>query len=100
MDTEALRPLWFTCPECRVGALREASAFYCAWVDNRFITIPDFPAWTCDVCGRREYDQAALQDLKALLRLEPRPRRSPAEGSSQAGDVQSRLGAGEPGPRS
>lgn len=99
MDTEPLSRLWITCPECRVGALREASAFYCAWADDRFITIPDFPAWTCDVCGRREYDQAALQDLKALLNLEHGPRRSQPEASAQAGDVRGQLGAGEPGPR-
>ncbi|MDX1600650.1 MAG: YgiT-type zinc finger protein [Anaerolineales bacterium] len=55
------------CLECRVGILQPSRAFYCAWVGGQFLTIPDFPAWSCDVCGRRDYDQGALEDLKALL---------------------------------
>jgi len=31
------------------------------------ITVPDFPAWICDMCGKREYDMQALNDLALLL---------------------------------
>lgn len=34
---------------------------------DTFLTIPDFPAWICDVCGAREYDHLALHDLRATL---------------------------------
>lgn len=55
------------CPECRVGHLQSGTAFYGRWVGDTFLTIPDFPAWICDVCGNREYDHLALHDLKATL---------------------------------
>jgi hypothetical protein len=34
---------------------------------DELITVPDFPAWSCDVCGRREYDTNALNQLSLLL---------------------------------
>ena len=60
----------YACPECHLGTLQPASAFYCAWLQNEFISVPDFPAWICDVCGRREYDEEAVQELQTLLHLE------------------------------
>ncbi len=57
------------CPDCQVGELRASRVSYFAWADRRFITVPDFPAWVCDVCGWREYDRAALTELQTLLHL-------------------------------
>jgi hypothetical protein len=37
------------------------------WLGDELITVPDFPAWVCDVCGRREYDLQALNQLNLLL---------------------------------
>jgi hypothetical protein len=31
------------------------------------LCIPDFPAWVCDLCGRREYDHMALSELEIML---------------------------------
>jgi hypothetical protein len=31
------------------------------------ITVPHFPAWVCDVCGKREYDEKAISWLTMLL---------------------------------
>jgi len=40
---------------------------YFTWMDEELITVPNFPAWVCDVCGRREYDAHALSRLSLLL---------------------------------
>jgi YgiT-type zinc finger domain-containing protein len=40
---------------------------YYTWISGELITVPDFPAWICDVCGEREYDQRALSWLNIIL---------------------------------
>lgn len=57
----------YPCPECQVGALRPANVSYMTRIQGQLVTVPDFPAWVCDVCGRREYDEAALTELRAML---------------------------------
>jgi len=32
--------------------------------------VPDFPAWVCDMCGKREYDERAVSMLSMLLNPE------------------------------
>ena len=88
-----------TCFECRVGVLRPARAFYCAWVGGQFLTIPDFPAWTCDVCGRREYDHGALKDLRALL-FDTSSHRPIGKPGPRSGELIDPLSARDPGRRS
>ena len=34
---------------------------------DELVTVPDFPAWVCDLCRYREYDLAALKRLHGLL---------------------------------
>jgi len=68
----------YPCPDCHLGSLHAGTAFYCASVGGQFITIPDFPAWICDVCGMREYDEAALLDLRTILQFERGDRKRPA----------------------
>ena len=31
------------------------------------ITVPEFPAWVCDICGKCEYDTDALDNLAMML---------------------------------
>lgn len=45
---------------------REYVAYY-TWLGDELITVPDFPAWVCDICGRCEYDENALARLSLLL---------------------------------
>jgi YgiT-type zinc finger domain-containing protein len=40
---------------------------YFTWLGDELITVPDFPAWVCDVCGKREFDVHALNQLSLLL---------------------------------
>lgn len=65
---------------------------YYTWLADELITVPNFPAWICDVCGKREYDPHAVQQLNLLLNPNagrpsnshpPRQRPSLAGGKSQ-----------------
>jgi YgiT-type zinc finger domain-containing protein len=40
---------------------------YFTWLGEELVTVPGFPAWVCDVCGRREYDERAINWLATLL---------------------------------
>ena len=55
------------CPECQVGVFRSSEATYFTWIDDEIITVPNFPCWVCDVCGRRDWDSQALMQLNILL---------------------------------
>ncbi len=58
------------CPECQTGSLRLEYLTYFTWLNEELITVPNFPAWVCDVCGRREYDLRAITWLNTLLNPE------------------------------
>lgn len=55
------------CSECQAGHMHRAYVAYYTWIGNELITVPDFPAWVCDICGRCEYDENALARLSLLL---------------------------------
>jgi len=70
------------CPECQTGVLRLRYLTYFTWLNSELVTVPNFPAWVCDVCGRREYDPRAIKWLNTLLNPEAgrralRPRQNP-----------------------
>jgi YgiT-type zinc finger domain-containing protein len=61
-----------------VGTLQSRPVSYFTVQDGQLISVPDFPAWVCDVCGTTEYDSTALAELHAMLeanRHSLRPRR-------------------------
>jgi YgiT-type zinc finger domain-containing protein len=74
------------CPECQTGAFHLVYLTYFTWLNDELVTVPNFPAWVCDVCGRRNYDPRAIIWLNTLLHPEtgrrsagkkgPRPRRN------------------------
>ena len=43
------------------------SATLMTWLGEALITVPNFPAWICDICGYRSYDSHALAQLSLLL---------------------------------
>ena len=57
----------FQCSECQAGMMHLQHITYFTWLDEELVTVPNFPAWVCDVCGRREYDNQALNQLSLLL---------------------------------
>lgn len=57
----------FPCNECQAGLMRLQYITYFTWLGEELITVPNFPAWVCDMCGRREYDERAVHWITALL---------------------------------
>lgn len=55
------------CVECGAGVMRLNHITYFTWLHDELVTVPNFPAWVCDVCGRREFDPRAVAWLNALL---------------------------------
>jgi YgiT-type zinc finger domain-containing protein len=55
------------CPECHTGVFRLEYLTYFTWLNDELITVPKFPSWVCDVCGKREYDSHAVSWLNVLL---------------------------------
>jgi len=58
------------CTECQAGVMRLRHITYFTWLDEELVTVPNFPAWVCDVCGRREYDSRAIAWLATILNPE------------------------------
>jgi YgiT-type zinc finger domain-containing protein len=56
-----------SCPECSAGLMRLNYITYFTWLNEELVTVPNFPAWVCDLCGRREFDPRAITWLNALL---------------------------------
>ncbi len=55
------------CPECHTGVFHLEYLTYFTWLNDELITVPNFPSWVCDVCGKREYDSQAVSWLNMLL---------------------------------
>ena len=55
------------CNECTAGVMRLRHITYFTWLGEELITVPNFPAWICDMCGKREYDERAISWLTMLL---------------------------------
>jgi YgiT-type zinc finger domain-containing protein len=60
-------PEAFPCTECSAGMMQPRQITYFTWLNEELVTVPHFPAWVCDMCGRREYDEKAVSWLTALL---------------------------------
>lgn len=76
----------FSCPRCQAGVLHLRYVTYYTHLGRDLLTVPNFPAWQCDVCGYLEYDPKALNYLRVLLSAplqhEPVHRRSKSSSSS------------------
>jgi YgiT-type zinc finger domain-containing protein len=66
-DTNFTPPSAIPCSHCHVGMMTPRHVTFFTWLGNELITVPQFPAWICDVCGRREYDEKAVQWLNTIL---------------------------------
>jgi YgiT-type zinc finger domain-containing protein len=67
--TEAIKES-FSCSECQAGMMHLQHITYFTWLDEELVTVPNFPAWVCDMCGRREYDARAISWLTTILNPE------------------------------
>ena len=55
------------CRECSAGMMHLRHITYFTWLGDELIMVPNFPAWVCDMCGRREFDERAISWLSMLL---------------------------------
>lgn len=55
------------CNECPAGMMQPRLITYFTWLGEELIMVPHFPAWICDMCGKREYDEKAISWLTMLL---------------------------------
>jgi len=55
------------CEECPAGIMHLHFITYFTWMGEELVMVPNFPAWICDVCGRREYDEKSIAWLTMLL---------------------------------
>jgi YgiT-type zinc finger domain-containing protein len=69
-ETETGPEPTYVCPHCQTGTLRLRRVVFAGWRGGHFVTIPNFPGWVCDVCGEREYDAAALEQVHSILGAE------------------------------
>lgn len=72
------------CPDCASGSLQPRRVVFARSFQGHLLVLPNFPGWVCDVCGNREYEPAALEQLQLLLGAEaelrrPSGRRAPAQ---------------------
>ena len=67
MNETINEPASFACNECQAGMMRLQFITYFTWLDEELVTVPNFLAWVCDVCGKREYDERAVNWLTTLL---------------------------------
>ena len=67
MKLGSITPHSMPCGECPAGTLHRQQTTLLTWLGNELITVPDFPAWVCDICGRREYDQPRFGSIKPDL---------------------------------
>lgn len=58
------------CNECPAGIMRLRHITYFTWLGDELVMDPRFPAWVCDICGKREYDERAISWLSMLLNPE------------------------------
>jgi YgiT-type zinc finger domain-containing protein len=56
-----------TCPRCYVGRIKKKTLTLATMVAGELLSVPQFPAWVCDVCHAYMYDPKAMANLNAIL---------------------------------
>lgn len=71
------------CPRCFIGVLRFSLEPYTILWKEQVINVSDSPAYTCDICAYREYEDELVNWVHELIGTqggdgeEPRPRNHP-----------------------
>ena len=56
-----------SCPQCQIGLLQSTETTYSGVHHGMFISMPNMPSWTCDICQYHEFDETALRQIEALV---------------------------------
>ncbi len=54
------------CPRCQIGNLQPVSATYTCVHRGMLLSVPNMPAWKCDICQYQEFDYDGLARVEAL----------------------------------
>lgn len=60
-----------TCPRCMVGRIKQRPVTLSEVIDGYLLSIPNFPAWMCDICHAFMYDPVAMDELHTFLTSKP-----------------------------
>lgn len=55
------------CPACQVGRLHLRLVTYSHVYGETLVSVPNTPAWECDVCHTLQYDTHSVQRIEALI---------------------------------
>lgn len=55
------------CPRCQIGNLNATTATYSATFNGMLLSVPNVPAWKCDICGYLEFEDDALAQIEGLV---------------------------------
>jgi YgiT-type zinc finger domain-containing protein len=99
----------FICPNCHMGHMDLRLTTYVQQYGGTLISVPNTPAWICDVCHARQFDDASIRWIEAMIgqagpppnRHEPRknrqirhateqPTSAPAQAESKVKQMKSR----------
>jgi len=71
-----------------VGTLHPKSVTYANWHVGQFVTAPNLPAWSCDVCAWCQIEPETLQRLLWLIGPVTRPALSQPRHTAKSADEQ------------
>lgn len=60
-------PLSYPCPRCGIGVCHHSLQTFVTTFADTLFSVPDVPAYLCDVCNYREFDGQALDEIEMLL---------------------------------
>lgn len=87
-----------TCPRCHLGALAAKGVTYSAVYRGALFSVPEVPAWQCDICAYIEYDDNVMARLEGLVGetllphepVEAEAKMAPIEAEGESADTKSR----------
>ena len=56
-----------SCPRCQIGYLQPEKATYAYVHNGMLLSVPNMPAWKCDICQYQEFEHQTIARLEALL---------------------------------
>jgi len=80
-----------TCPRCFVGRIQSVKVVLSRVVNGQMLSVPDFPAWECDVCHAFMYDPKALVELHQVLTDQSGSRKPTIRRSTKSSSVKKTL---------
>lgn len=80
---------YYECPRCQIGYCKRHEVTYTRIHNGHPISAPQTPRYVCDICGYKEFDPEALENLlrmvgKSLSRTGDNAKRRPTAAKPEA----------------